>query len=287
MQQSKACTKCKLVKPLSEYSKHKAFKSGIRSSCKACEKKDAQRYAATEHGKTQIAARRKAWRAKSADKIAVHNRNYRLKNPEKLKQKGKNYWEKNRPMLLAKQKKYREANADKVALSTSKWQKENKDRVNAKSKKWRNTHPEQAAQIGKNFREKNPENGKLTSMRYRARKYQNGIFLVRETEIKSLLEKPCFYCGAKSEHLDHVTPISRGGRHSIGNLIQSCAGCNLSKSKKTIMEWRVAKVKMVRFSQGAGIDSTSGKADEESDLDWGANPHSSTPGYTSGAKVKT
>ena len=33
---------------------------------------------------------------------------------------------------------------------------------------------------------------------------------------------------------------------------------------------------MLESNQGAGIDSTSGKADEESDLDWGANPHSST-----------
>ena len=33
---------------------------------------------------------------------------------------------------------------------------------------------------------------------------------------------------------------------------------------------------MLLFNQGAGLDSTSGKADEESDLDLGATPNSST-----------
>lgn len=37
---------------------------------------------------------------------------------------------------------------------------------------------------------------------------------------------------------DHVVPIRRGGRHSIGNLLPSCNRCNLSKAAKLLVEWR-------------------------------------------------
>ena len=32
-------------------------------------------------------------------------------------------------------------------------------------------------------------------------------------------------------HIDHVTPISRGGDHTPANLVLSCAPCNLSKRR--------------------------------------------------------
>jgi hypothetical protein len=247
VQESKSCTQCKQVKPLSDYGKHKAMKSGIRSCCKLCQKKDAQRYAATDYGKQQILARKRVWKSKNADKISRHNNTYRLKNLDKIKEKNKSYREKNRAAILATQKRYRQANAEKVSANALKWQRQNKDKVNAKSKKWRTAHPEQASQIGKNFRQNNPENGKLSAARYRARKYKNGVFYVSELEVKSLLKKPCFYCFGVAEHLDHVLPIVRGGRHSIGNLVQSCASCNLSKGSKTVMEWRVWQIKMLIF----------------------------------------
>jgi len=50
----------------------------------------------------------------------------------------------------------------------------------------------------------------------------------------------CQYCGTKSEnlHCDHVIPLSRGGTNDPANLVTACARCNLSKSSKTLEEWR-------------------------------------------------
>ena len=59
----------------------------------------------------------------------------------------------------------------------------------------------------------------------------------------------CAYCGAPHEHWDHVVPISRGGEHSIRNLLPSCAPCNLSKGAKTIEEWRHGKGEQPRAPQ--------------------------------------
>lgn len=51
----------------------------------------------------------------------------------------------------------------------------------------------------------------------------------------------CFYCDvvlSPKYHLDHVVPLSRGGLHSIGNLVIACISCNCSKRNKFIVEWR-------------------------------------------------
>lgn len=53
----------------------------------------------------------------------------------------------------------------------------------------------------------------------------------------------CGYCGSSpADALDHVVPLSRGGSHSIGNLVPSCRSCNSTKSHRTVMEWRLGKV---------------------------------------------
>lgn len=52
----------------------------------------------------------------------------------------------------------------------------------------------------------------------------------------------CFYCETPGPlTMDHVVPISRGGRHAIGNIVPACRSCNSSKRDRTIMEWRLSK----------------------------------------------
>lgn len=48
----------------------------------------------------------------------------------------------------------------------------------------------------------------------------------------------CYYCGHRLHtrrtgphklHFDHLTPFSRGGKHTLENLVASCMDCNLAK----------------------------------------------------------
>jgi 5-methylcytosine-specific restriction endonuclease McrA len=49
----------------------------------------------------------------------------------------------------------------------------------------------------------------------------------------------CAYCGIKGPlSADHVIPISRGGRGTIGNILPACRPCNSSKSNSLLVEWR-------------------------------------------------
>lgn len=48
----------------------------------------------------------------------------------------------------------------------------------------------------------------------------------------------CSYCGTEQRlQLDHVLPLSRGGRHTLTNVVPACADCNMVKNSKTVAEW--------------------------------------------------
>lgn len=59
------------------------------------------------------------------------------------------------------------------------------------------------------------------------------------TRIVNRYQGLCAYCQVSPyEHQDHVIPISKGGRHSIGNLLPACSTCNLSKNASFLAVWR-------------------------------------------------
>ena len=51
----------------------------------------------------------------------------------------------------------------------------------------------------------------------------------------------CYYCqkdiSKQDVTMDHVVPISRGGKSSRGNLVPCCKDCNLQKRSLTPIEW--------------------------------------------------
>ena len=74
--------------------------------------------------------------------------------------------------------------------------------------------------------------------RYHSQKVTNA-FSISNYEIEKLYNSNCFYCGASENiTMDHVIPLSRGGKHSIGNIVPACGKCNYSKNDKTITEWK-------------------------------------------------
>ncbi|HUV78269.1 MAG TPA: HNH endonuclease [Desulfobacterales bacterium] len=51
----------------------------------------------------------------------------------------------------------------------------------------------------------------------------------------------CHYCGClappKELTMDHIVPISRGGRTTKGNVVTACKECNNSKKQLLPIEW--------------------------------------------------
>lgn len=46
---------------------------------------------------------------------------------------------------------------------------------------------------------------------------------------KALAGLPCRYCGAPSDSVDHVKPLSRGGANTLDNMAPSCLPCNVKR----------------------------------------------------------
>jgi len=137
---------------------------------------------------------------------------YYKKNKQRLLQQKQTYYQENRPLLLVNAQEYRDKN------------------------------PEKRQDAMKRSYAKNPYLYKATATRYKARKRNAGIFKVSVKEDKKLRNSPCFYCGSKDNiQIDHIVPVSRGGRHSIGNLVAACQKCNTQKNKWFITEWNILK----------------------------------------------
>ncbi len=52
----------------------------------------------------------------------------------------------------------------------------------------------------------------------------------------------CYYCQVPIRRtevtMDHIVPISRGGRSTAGNLVPACKSCNEQKRSLTAVEWQ-------------------------------------------------
>jgi 5-methylcytosine-specific restriction endonuclease McrA len=149
-------------------------------------------------------------------------------------------WRKRNKMRLAAyrtkgvvRRKTYEAKSEVKAKNTAnvlRWQKENRDKVNAKNARWRREHPEARSK---------------ESAERRAREMNApGSHTIAETK-RLLVEQGCLcanpFCRADlrktRRHLDHKTPLARGGSNGIENLQWLCGPCNESKGAKDLDAW--------------------------------------------------
>lgn len=97
-------------------------------------------------------------------------------------------------------------------------------------------------EIERKSRYKNKEKvrpAKNARQRIRNKVIQGGVYLILDKELRKVYNSPCFQCGSmKDQSLDHIIPISRGGSHSVGNIMTLCLPCNKSKNAKLLVEWR-------------------------------------------------
>jgi len=58
---------------------------------------------------------------------------------------------------------------------------------------------------------------------------------------RRLAKGGCYYCGIrlppKELTMDHIVPITRGGRSTKGNVVPCCKDCNNKKKHLLPMEW--------------------------------------------------
>lgn len=231
----KVCYTCKATKPLVEFNKHKQAVDGLHPSCTEC--KNAKAKERRKLNIESVRARDREYRHKNKDKKSLSDKKYREANKATLKTKKQEYYKENQEILSYKNKLRRInlSREDKLNLKTK-----SHNRYKNRSEK----EKENRKEYGKYYH-KTPT-GMLSSRNSRGKRRANILSgldgTVTSQALETLKEKQnnkCYHCEVELDfsikgtvNLDHYIPLSKGGLHSITNVVWSCASCNKSKGNK-------------------------------------------------------
>lgn len=241
----KTCKGCGRTLPLDAYGKNSQTKDGLQYSCRECIARRRRETAANltpEQQEAKQARARKnslAWRNRNLDKARAAYRAWAT-NPD------------NKTKVDRLRAKHRSLHREDAKRRTREWRQANPGRNAAMAKDWRARYPQKSREAAKQYRqanqeiiqawlEANAERMRAKASRRRALKRDAGIYAISDRDLRRLYgAKTCAVCGQAGGpiHIDHIIPLARGGRHSIGNLQPLCPGCNLSKGPKLMIEWR-------------------------------------------------
>ena len=212
---TKRCTKCNLVKPVSEFHKTTKNADTYRSQCKSCTN-----------------AKNRDWYNENAEARIEQTNRYQREHPEKVREYGKRYCQNHHEKRLETYRRYRETHPDerrayrkteKSRNAIKRCQQAKREHYLAKNRQWAQSNPD-----------------KVTAKRHRRRIRTNnasGSFTAQEwADLKLKYDYKCLCCGkAEPEILltaDHVVPLVHNGANDISNIQPLCISCNSKKHTK-------------------------------------------------------
>ena len=132
---------------------------------------------------------------------------------------------------------------------SKKWNRDNPEAVARNMKKCRDARPDFYREYKRTYVKNNPE--KATIWNHKKRIKRNTAILgtkstITAQEWQTILTKQrgiCYYCRRKFPKLqmEHKIPLSRGGDHSVKNIVGACKSCNCRKHAKTPEEFANAQ----------------------------------------------
>jgi 5-methylcytosine-specific restriction endonuclease McrA len=155
---------------------------------------------------------------------------YYAKREEILEQR-KEYYSAHRSQILAQKQQYYAKHKEHKRLYDNQYYQSNREKRLTQAAKYQQEHPDAVIAVQNKRRAQ-----KLNS---------EGSYTL--SELTALFEQQegfCFYCSDllyasfdNQIHVEHKTPLSRGGSNSIDNIALSCAECNLKKHTMTAEEF--------------------------------------------------
>jgi len=221
----KTCTKCGQTKRLEEFRKthgrdgqpclicHREINKRWRDANPELNKAINNRYSDTHKRETQ-ARNRKRYLEKKPHIRSVQ-KVYEAKNKDKRRAYKKAYDERNRD----KHKDYNRARRNFIPGLAKK--------LLDNARRWAKEHPARIRELNRqaDTRRRARQNGAAV----------NDFTAAQWRELKAKYKNLCAYCGICADRIeqDHVLPISRGGNHTLSNIVPACKRCNSRKKDRT------------------------------------------------------
>lgn len=214
----KLCTGCKTEKNFSEFNVRRASKDGLAYKCKDCKRAQYQK-----------------WREENKEYKAQLDSAYYQNNKEKRREYVREY-KRNR----LQDPEYRE----RISQQNAAWYQANKQERNEYVSGWRR------------------ENRDATRRHRQVRRARENEALVPGEPIPELWQLKLLYgseciipgCTAEADTIDHIVPISKGGKHTFANTQPMCKSHNCSKRNRNSNDYRL-EVKQWQGTAGLGIDA--------------------------------
>src|SRR5574341_204403 len=168
------------------------------------------------------------------------NKQHYHNNLEESRKKARDWYHKNKNRISEKRKElskaYRKKHPEKIKEYNKSYWESNKDIQKEKIKTWRESHKVEIKVYQKEYYEKNPHKRAEYERTRRAKKagcwgnVPSGLW----KDILNFYGNICLCCGTDRDLTqDHVTPLSKGGKHDASNLQPLCGHCNYVKNNKT------------------------------------------------------
>lgn len=246
---NRKCSSCGKIKSLEQFPRAKGTNDKIyyRRTCKTCrhryetewkkqniEHVKAWRKNHYEENRENIKARVADWQKKNRERKLEYQREWYQQNREERITRQRQWYQENKDIVEA----YREANKERVSERMRQWRISNVDIIRQYQEEWRKENAMKILDYSRKYRTKYPHIKRLSETRRRARKRSaEGIFTWDDVENLFVLQvSQCVYCEADlgtDFHIDHITPLSRGGDNTAENIQLLCRACNLKKHAKT------------------------------------------------------
>lgn len=148
--------------------------------------------------------------------------------------------------IKIRQKAWYQANIEALSKKWRAYGIENREKINQKSRAWYAANKDRVSENGRAWRSANRE-ARAASCRNRRRMKYSADGKHTAFEVLSIFEHQrglCAACnckllksGRERFHVDHITPLLRGGSNDKYNLQCLCPFCNLSKGAKDPIQW--------------------------------------------------
>lgn len=201
LEQSKACSTCKQIKPFSEYPKHRGMANGINSRCKVCHR-----------------AKSYAWRDANKQAVLKSNRDYHQKNKEVRNAGRKQRYNSNWEYYYQWRKDYYLKTAEKQKQSSKDWRKNNPEKFMIQQRRRR-------------AKEQSVPSEPYTWMEI-IQIHGDNCWLCGQVIDLEAPRKPGQPGWENGLHLDHVIPILINGPDLKWNVQPTHGLCNLGRKKR-------------------------------------------------------